>query len=186
MQIRIGTATDLDSLREIDGTIESLAYLHLEHAGEGLNRSFTLEQRPLREKLIDPNRLDDDGYFVAKQLLTGADEGTVLVAEHDDALVASLIAQPRHAFKTLHILDLRIDYDYRRQGLGTAMVFQMIQQARDAELRAVSMETLTNNVPASSLLAKCGFDLSGIDTKRRSNHDIVKEAATLFWYAALD
>jgi RimJ/RimL family protein N-acetyltransferase len=81
---------------------------------------------------------------------------------------------------------VRIDYDYRRQGIGTALVFQMIQQARDRQLRAVSIETLTNNIPISNLLAKCGFELAGVDMCRRSNHDIVKEAATLFWYAALD
>ncbi|HEX8524546.1 MAG TPA: GNAT family N-acetyltransferase [Tepidisphaeraceae bacterium] len=186
MEIRPGKQQDLDELREIDGTIESAQYLHLDAAGEGLDRSWSLQQRPLREKLIEPNRLDDEAYFVAKQILTGADEGTVLVAEHEEALVAALIAQPRHVNKTLHIVDVRIDYDQRRQGLGTAMIFQMIQRARESEMRAVSMETLTNNVPAGALLAKCGFELSGVDTRRRSNHDVVKEAATLFWYAALD
>jgi hypothetical protein len=25
-----------------------------------------------------------------------------------------------------------------------------------------------------------------VDARRRSNHDLVKEAVTLFWYAALD
>ena len=186
MQIRPANSADLDALQEIDGTIESIAYLHLDLTGEGAARSWRLEERPLREKLIESNRLDDEAYFAAKQIVTGADEGTVLVAEHADQVVAALVAQPRPALNTLHILDLRVDYDYRRQGLGIAMVYQIIQQARESELRAVSAETLTNNMPASALLTKCGFDLSGIDTRRRSNHDMVKESATLFWYAALD
>jgi len=186
MQIRLATVDDLEGLREIDGTIESLQYLHLDASGEGTERAWRLEERPLREKLIDSNRLDDEAYFAAKQIVTGADEGTVLVGEYEDAITGSLIAQPRAAAGTLHILDLRIDYDMRRQGLGTAMIFQMIQQARESERRAVSVETLTNNVPACSLLIKCGFDLSGIDTRRRTNHDMVQESATLFWYAALD
>lgn len=186
MEIRPATTSDLDSLGEIDGTIESAAYLHLEHAGEGLNKSWRLDERPLRQKLIDANRLDDESYFAAKQIISGIDEGIACVAEHDDALVALLIAQPRPTQQTLHIVDLRIDYDHRRQGLGSALVFQMIQQARDRELRAVSIETLTNNIPVSNLLTKCGFELAGVDMYRRSNHDIVKEAATLFWYAALD
>ena len=186
MQIRSATVRDLEALREIDGTIESLQYLHLETSGEGLERAWRLEQRPLREKLIEANRLDDDAYFAAKQIVTGADEGTVMVGDYEGAITGSLIAQPRPATGTLHIIDLRIDYDMRRQGLGTAMLFQMIQQARDNELRAVSIETLTNNVPACNLLIKCGFDPSGIDVRRRTNHDMVKESATLFWYAALD
>ena len=186
MQIRPATAKDLEPLREIDGTIESLQYLHVEASGEGFERAWRIEQRPLRQKLIEPNRLDDDAYFTAKQIITNADDGTVLVAEHEDEIVALLIAQPRPQFRTLHIIDLRIDYDLRREGIGTAMVFQMIQQARESELRAVSMQTLTNNLPGANLLIKCGFELSGIDVRHRTNHDMVKEAATLFWYAALD
>jgi ribosomal protein S18 acetylase RimI-like enzyme len=186
MQIRPATIDDLEALREIDGTIESLQYLHLDASGEGIERSWRLEQRPLREKLIESNRLDDEAYFAAKQIVTGADEGTVLVGEYEGAITASLISQPRPTAGTLHIMDLRIDYDMRRQGLGTAMIFQMVQQAREQELRAVSIQTLTNNVPASNLLVRCGFDLSGIDVRRRTNHDMVKESATLFWYAVLD
>jgi len=53
-------------------------------------------------------------------------------------------------------------------------------------LRAVAVESRSNNHPAAALFAKCGFELSGIDTRRWSNHDLVKEAATLLWYATLD
>ena len=30
------------------------------------------------------------------------------------------------------------------------------------------------------------IDLAGVDTRRWSNHDLVKETVTLLWYAALD
>jgi ribosomal protein S18 acetylase RimI-like enzyme len=186
MQIRPGTIQDLENLREIDGTVESGQYLHLEQLGEGLTRGWQLEQRPLRSKLIEPNRLADDTYFLAKQILSGIDEGVVLVAQHDDLLAAAAVAQPRPELNTLHLVDLRVDYDFRRQGLGMAIIYELVNQARDAELRAVSAETLTNNLPASGLLIKCGFELSGVDVRRRTNHDMVKETATLFWYAALD
>jgi RimJ/RimL family protein N-acetyltransferase len=82
-------------------------------------------------------------------------------------------------------VDLRIDYEYRRQGLGTALVFQVIGHARELGVRAVTATSLTNNVPAARFLAKSGFDLCGLDTRLGSNHDLVKEAVALFWYAAL-
>lgn len=186
MQIRPGNIKDLDLLPEIDGTVESTRYLHLEQAREGLAASWRLEERPLRQKLIDPNRLADDTKFLLKQIITGADEGVVLVAEHDDVPVAVLVAHLRPERQTLHLVDLRIEYEQRRQGLATAMLYQVISLARELQLRAVSAETRTNNVPAGQLLAKCGFELSGVDTRRDSNHDVVKEAATLFWYATLD
>jgi hypothetical protein len=53
-------------------------------------------------------------------------------------------------------------------------------------MRAVRATSLTNNVPAAHFLAKAGFDLAGVDTHYRSNHDLVKETVTLFWYAAFD
>jgi hypothetical protein len=46
--------------------------------------------------------------------------------------------------------------------------------------------TQTNNLPATNLLQKSGFDLCGVDTHYSSNHDLVKEAVAMFWYAALD
>jgi hypothetical protein len=36
------------------------------------------------------------------------------------------------------------------------------------------------------MLHKLAFEIAGVDTHRHSNHDMVKEAATIFWYAAMD
>jgi RimJ/RimL family protein N-acetyltransferase len=186
MEIRPATPRDLDALADIDGTVESSRYLHLEQAGEGLAASWRLEERPLREKMIDPNRLGDAVTFVARQIVSGADEGLVLIAEHDGAVVALLVAQQQPERQTLHIHEIRTDYDQRREGIATAMIYQAIAAARELGLRAVSAETATNNLPAGQLLSRCGFDLAGVDTKRHTNHDVVKESATLFWYAGLD
>ena len=46
--------------------------------------------------------------------------------------------------------------------------------------------TLTDNYPAAQFFVKCGFELAGLDCRRWTNHDLVKEAVTLFWYASLD
>jgi ribosomal protein S18 acetylase RimI-like enzyme len=108
------------------------------------------------------------------------------MVEIDEAPAALILAKSEPELGTLRILDLRVDYDFRRQGMGTALLFQLIQQAREQSVRAVSAETLTNNLPAAGLLGRCGFELCGVDTRRHSNHDLVKEAVTLFWYAALD
>lgn len=180
------TIEDLRSLSEIDGTIESTQYLHLEKTTDGLAMSVRVESRPNREKQILPNPVDDDLSIVWKQVASGIDDGIVLATEHGGQLVGAALAQPDPARGTMKLLDVRIDYDFRRQGLGTALVFRIIQATRDAELRAVSAEALSNNYPANQFLLKTGFDLSGVDVRRHSNHDMVKESATLFWYAALD
>jgi ribosomal protein S18 acetylase RimI-like enzyme len=186
MHIRPATPADLDRLNDIDGTIESTDYLHLERLGEGLSVGWKLEQRPLRSKLIEANPLNDEQKFLLKQILGGADEGLVLVAEHDDAPVALAAAQPRPELGTMDLIDLRVDYDMRRQGLATVMIYQIIQAAKDQSLRAVSAQTRTSNLPASKLLQKLAFEMTGVDTHRHSNHDMVKESATIFWYAPLE
>lgn len=186
MQIRPAIPADLDRLREIDATIESLQYLHLERAGEGTAISWRLEERPLREKLVNANGLDDDQRFTLRQVLGGIEEGIGLSAEHDGELVAFAVAQRDPVADVLRLLDLRVDYDQRREGIGSALLFQVISHAREIGVRAVAARTLTNNLPANAFLAKAAFELCGVDTHLTSNHDLVKEAVALFWYAALD
>jgi N-acetylglutamate synthase-like GNAT family acetyltransferase len=185
MQIRPAVAADLDQLTDIDGTITSINYLHVEKTGERLGQGWKLDERPLRSKLIEPNAIDDDTRFSMKQIVNGFEEGMALVAEHEGVVVAVLVAQRQPANSTLRLIDLRVDHDHRGQGLGSALLFQSIQQARELELRAVSAQTKTNNVSGANFLLKRGFDLAGLDTHLTSNHDLVKEAVTLFFYAAL-
>ena len=186
MEIRPIRPPDLDRLIDIDGTIESASYLHVESTGEGLAMSWKLEERPLREKRIERNRPTDDMLFMLKQIATGVEEGVALLAEHEQVNVATLIAKLEPEYGTLHVVDARVDFEHRRQGLGSAMVYQVITEARNRELRAVSAHTRTDNFPAAQFFAKCGFDLAGLDIRRHTNHDLVKESATLFWYASLD
>src|SRR3954454_12767400 len=93
MEIRPATAGDLDRLTDLDATIESSKYLHLERTGESLAVGFRLEQRPLRSKLVDNNALDDERRFALRQVLGGIEEGVGLAAEHEGDLVGLAVAQ---------------------------------------------------------------------------------------------
>jgi ribosomal protein S18 acetylase RimI-like enzyme len=186
MEIRSLTESDLEQFVEIDGTVESSDYLHVDRSGETLQASWRLEERRLRSKLVQPNPVSEDLASDFKQVIRGIEEGLALAAEHNDVLVAMLLGRIDASAGVLRLLDLRVDFDSRRQGLGTALLYQAINHARDLGLRAVAAEVQTNNLPANKLLARCGFELAGIDTHRLSNHDLVKESATLLWYAPLD
>jgi len=186
MEIRPLQPADIDRLADIDGTIESSQFLFLDRSGEGLSRGWRIEARPLRDKLIQSNPLDEDIRFTLRQVAGGADEGVALIGEHDGQLVACALAVPDFAHRTLNVVDIRVDFDLRRQGLATVMMYRLIEDARQRELRAVAVEARTNNFPANQLLQKLAFELAGVNTQRHSNHDFVKESATLLWYAALD
>ncbi|HLL90709.1 MAG TPA: GNAT family N-acetyltransferase [Tepidisphaeraceae bacterium] len=186
MQLRPATPADVTMVGDIDATIEATRYLHLDRTGQGFAMHWRLEERPLREKLVRGNPLAEDHAFTLRQIAGGADEGLAVVAEHDGVLVALLLSQPDPVRQVLRVLDVRVDYDHRRQGLATALLFQAVNHARDLGLRAVATESTTANLPACQLLAKTGFELAGVDERRNTNHDLVKEAVTLFWYAPLD
>ncbi len=185
MDIRPAVASDLLLIEEIDCVIESNEYLHIDRSGEGMSLSFRLEKRPLRETLILPNAFDDETGFALKQIASGMDEGVCRVAQHEDRIVAMMLAQSNPVLGTMKVLDIRVDYEFRRQGLATVLLYQLIEEAKQADLRAVSILTKTNNAPAAAMLEKLGFELSGLDTRRHSNHDLVKESATLIWYYAI-
>jgi len=179
------TPADLDAVRDIDATSESSHYLHIDKSGEGLAVSWKMQVRPLREKRVHRHAMDDERAFLMKQIVTGMDEGIAQVAEHDGRPVAAAMGMAAPDRGVFRLLDVRVDFDYRRQGLASALVFQMIQHARDQELRAVAAEASADDFPAMEMLGKLGFEPAGLDTHYRSNHDLVKEAVVLFFYLAL-
>lgn len=179
-------AKDLTAVAEIDGTILSTRYMHVDQTGEGLSRAWALEDRPLRERLVRSNPLDDERQFMLKQIVSGIEEGGALVADYDGEILALLMMRRESPAKIMRITELRVDSDYRRQGIASALVFQCVRETREQNFRAVAAETTTDNAPANDFLAKCGFELAGIDTHRWTNHDLVKECVTLYWYAPLD
>src|SRR6185437_7325331 len=103
MEIRPIRPGDLDRLIDIDGTIESDEYLHVDQAGEGLAVSWRIERRPLRERRMDRNAASDETQFLLKQVVTGVEEGLALLAEHDGVNVAVLLARVEPEFGTLRI-----------------------------------------------------------------------------------
>jgi ribosomal protein S18 acetylase RimI-like enzyme len=186
MEIRAIRLPDIDRLIDIDATIESSNYLHVDQAGEGLDISFKLSERPLREPRNDRNLATDELNFSMKQVVSGIEDGVALLAEHDGVNVATMLAIVDPTYNVMRLIDVRVDFEHRRQGLASGMMYQLIAESRNRELRAIAAETRTDNQPAAQLMLKSAFEIAGLDTRRHTNHDLVKETATLLWYALLD
>ena len=186
MQIRPLRPADLDLIDEIDATIDATRSHPGARGSEGLMTRCALEARELPARRVEPNPIGDELRFSLKQTAAGIEEGLALIAEHDDVPIAALIARNALDDPTLvEILDVRVDFDRRREGLGSALLFQAINFARDKEARALRATARSSIAAANALLAKLGFELAGIDTFRATNHDWVKEQTTLIWYLAL-
>src|SRR5688572_25241052 len=113
MQIRPATSADLFNAADIDGTIDSTHYLHVDKSGSGVGVRWLVEERPLRERLVASNPLTDDQQFVLKQIVTGVDEGIALYAEHDGQPAALAIAMIEAERGVLAIKEIRVDSDFR-------------------------------------------------------------------------
>src|SRR5438445_8051577 len=138
MQIRPAHPSDLDHLIDLDATIESTSYLHVDRAGEGLATGWRLEERPLREKRVDPNHVTEEQSFALKQVLSGIEEGIGVAVDHDGVTTGLAVARLDHQRRTLDLLELRVDFEYRRRGWGRALLDQIISHAASTDVCAAT------------------------------------------------
>ena len=199
--IRPMAEADLDDLIEIDATIESDRYLHVaapqSERDEALAFGWSLEPRAFSERRVESNRLDaktgpgSELMFDYRQTVRGVQEGVALIVEAGGQPAGALLARHDPARRLLLLDDVRVDYDLRREGFGSALLYHLIglgrQRAEDQnDARAILAAVPAYNEPAHALLAKIDFQPSGLDTMRQSNHDLVKEAAAVLWTFALE
>ena len=72
MELRPATPSDLAGVIELDSTMESHRYLHVDQSGDGLNMQWKVEDRPLRERLIAPWPLDDNLVYLLSRSLAAS------------------------------------------------------------------------------------------------------------------
>ena len=70
------------------------------------------------------------------------------------------------------VLNLAVDTQYRRRGIGTSLVRHARQWAWDRDLRTLFAETTTKNYPALSFFKKLGFQFCGFNDHYYENQDI--------------
>jgi hypothetical protein len=191
MEIRQVLAADLDNLPEIDATIESTRYLHVDRTGESANITWRIETRPLRTKLIEPNRLTDDQRLAAKQIATGADDGIALTIEHDGQLAALLLAQPRTERGVLKLIDLRpaLPTDQRRQRSRPAsrrrrkprQQFPRRRAARQARLRTRRHRHAAIFQPRSGQRSRNPLLVFGIELTPKADNELNRPKTMKFF-----
>ncbi len=193
MTIRPLRHSDLRQLRDIADVITATEYVHVDRVGDGIDTQWRLVLRPVRQPLQLAQGLPEDLAFSLRMLAGAAEddasagaEGIALVAEYDGRLIALAAGETDAARGVLRVLTVRVDEDFRRQGIGLGLAFKLQEWARDHALRALSATTSTANPAAAHFLVKAGYQLAGLDTARESNHDLVKEQVTLLWNHPLD
>ena len=182
-RVRPMTAVDVGRLTEIDPNFESPIYLDVVKEIDGLDVTWRLIERPFDTPFVcDDYDFDEkERRNVRRRLKTG--DGLWLVAEDEPSgrLVGMVDVKQEAWRKAGFVWNIAVDRAHRGQGLGRELMARVIEWGRGESLRAIILETQTNNWPACRFYRDLGFDLTGIDDHYYTNRDMANKEVALFW-----
>lgn len=79
---------------------------------------------------------------------------------------------PLHQGEYMVIHTLATDPTIAGKGIGTFMVEQCIQMAKDSGYKGVRLDVVPDNIPAIKLYEKCGFQFTGLEDLERDIEEI--------------
>jgi ribosomal protein S18 acetylase RimI-like enzyme len=168
MIVREGDLRDLNACALIDGSYET-DYVWQVHASE----------KPLEEIVITfrtarlPRSLRVGSARDTEHLVQDWQRGECfLVVEEEDEVRGYLDMTVEAWQRTGWIKDMAVLKEYRRQGVGSALLRVALRWAKDHELRVVMLETQTKNYPAICFYRKRGFTFCGFNDRCNVNQDI--------------
>ena len=83
-----------------------------------------------------------------------------------------------HVVNEGHITNIAVHKDYRRKGIGQAIIEKLVEIAEEKEMIGLTLEVRKSNTPALEQYKKNGFKLEGI---RPEYYEDNKEDAYIMW-----
>lgn len=83
-----------------------------------------------------------------------------------------------HVVTEGHITNIAVLQEYRRQGIGNALLEQIIHIAEQKEMIGITLEVRISNIAAQKLYIKYGFRPEGF---RKNYYQDTKEDAVIMW-----
>jgi len=121
-----------------------------------------------------------DEEFDSKSYIDNPDKITFF-AYLDENPIGQIRIQ-KHWNAYAYIEDITVEPEYRRRGVGRALMEQAIDWARRKNFPGVMLETQNNNVAGCHLYASCGFKLYGFDSYSYKGLDPSTDEIALYWY----
>lgn len=171
------------TLREIDNdnlqdanqcnsafTVDSKLVLHAEddviHYSvvdvEPYQKSYVFEKKDYRSYISNPDKVI---YFA---YVEGTLAGQIDISKHWNAYA--------------WIDDFAVDAQFRRRGIGRAMMQKVVDWAKAKHLPGIMLETQDVNVPACRFYENFGFRLYGFDTYLYKGLNPNTDEIALYWY----
>lgn len=186
-EIRAMTVEDISRLSEIDPNFVGDSVLEVQKSGRGMEVTWTLLERRL-VKPYDKGRrydlLESDLADIRRRLEMG--KGLELVAVDAGGIIGMLDLALETWNNTAHLWFILVDRAHRGRGVGRQMFERAIEYARRQGVRAITIETQSNNVPACRYYAAIGCELAGLNDQFYSNEDLEVGEVALFWAFRVD
>ncbi|MBN1956549.1 MAG: GNAT family N-acetyltransferase [Anaerolineae bacterium] len=184
--IRPLDADDVPQLAQLDLEIESDWVLAVEKKVAGMAVTWRLfpqrQEPPFRSTHFAPP--PQEWADLEQNLRDGLRDGFVAAVDRGPVAFIELGAEEWRQVGM--VWNLLLHRPYRRQGIGTALMRQAIAWGTDLGLRALVLETQTNNWAALNFYRRMGFVPCGIDDHFYTNRDLAAEEVALFWYYELE
>ena len=83
----------------------------------------------------------------------------------------------RHVLDEAHITTLAVHHKFRKKGIGSKLIEQLIKDARARGLKKLYLEVRQSNIPAQKIYKKLGFKV--IDRRREYYQHPVEDALVM-------
>jgi len=173
---------DFSRLGDLDPNFGADSIIEVRKAGAGMAVCWSLVERPLPAPSDEGRRynlLPADLDALRARLAAGA--GLYLVAEDAGRIVGLLDLEHIAWNNAAFLWNLLIDRAYRRRGLGRRLFRRAVAWARRQGVRAILLETQSNNAPACHFYAAQGCELVGLHDLYYSNADLELGEVAIFW-----
>jgi ribosomal protein S18 acetylase RimI-like enzyme len=167
MDVHPATLAELNACLSINHncTTDHVWQMQAQKAESRVSVAFEVVRLPRRMRVEYPRSLEqlvehwqhDEGFFVAE--FDGQVRGYV-----------DVISRPWE--HTGWVANLAVDREYRRQQIGTKLLGQARQWAKEEGLKGLLLEATTKNYPALCLYEKLGFQFCGFNDHYYENQDI--------------
>ncbi len=182
--IRPMRVADIPRLTEIDPSFSSKTVLRVQRTGGSYEVGWALHEVPLARPFNKGAAYDFDATerrHIQQRLQRDDSLEEVVVDRETERIVGVLDMTVEDWRHVAWVWNLMIDKKARGFGIGRRLVAHSIEWAQYRNLRAVMLETQTNNVPACKFYEHMGFQLVGINDAFYTNNDYQRDEIALFW-----
>ncbi len=175
---------DIEALADIRPGFETDTILKVEPLGQGLEQGWRLVETKLStpfQKGAGYDFTPEERQSIAARLTQTDTLMEVAIEKKTGNIVGVLDVEEETWRNTAWIWNIMLDVEARGQGIGREMLNHIIRWGRRRGLRAILLETQSNNVPACKFYLRMGFQLVGINTMFYTNQDLERDEVALFW-----